>query len=363
MSEDAGCAGSDHIQQESDLVRQQFEMAVEQTAHAVYITDTEGRIEYVNPAFERVTGYDAADVIGEPTSLLQSGDHDDEWYADLWETVLSGEQWQREMVDTRADGERVVLDQTISPVTTDDGEIERFVAVARDVTERRGHEDQISTQRDDLDLLNQVLRHDVRNHLQLVTAYADLLGDHVDDEGEEYLRIVRESAEDAVALTTAAKEMAEVMLGTATENGPVHLPAAIRAETDEIRSAYPEATFHVQEDLPAVDVSADSMLRSVFRNLLKNAVQHSDRAAPTVWVSAETDGDAVTVRVADDGPGVPEGQRAEIFGKGERGLDSPGSGIGLFLVQKLVEGYDGTVWVEDNDPAGAVFVVELPVAR
>jgi signal transduction histidine kinase len=106
------------------------------------------------------------------------------------------------------------------------------------------------------------------------------------------------------------------------------------------------------------------MLPSVFRNLLNNAVQHNDGPSPTVSVGAERDGDVVRVRVTDDGPGVPDSQKETIFGKGEKGLDSPGSGIGLYLVYCLVEGYGGDVWVEDrpDDTSGAVFVVELPVA-
>jgi signal transduction histidine kinase len=80
-------------------------------------------------------------------------------------------------------------------------------------------------------------------------------------------------------------------------------------------------------------------------------------------VSASVDeGEGVAeVRVADNGPGIPEDQRDEVFGKGEKGLDSPGAGIGLYLVRSLVEIYGGDVWVEDNEPKGAVFVVRLPL--
>ncbi|ERH06789.1 MAG: histidine kinase-, DNA gyrase B-, and HSP90-like ATPase [Halonotius sp. J07HN4] len=74
---------------------------------------------------------------------------------------------------------------------------------------------------------------------------------------------------------------------------------------------------------------------------------------------AAVEADTVTVRVADNGPGVPDDERAEIFGKGETGLDSAGTGLGLYLVKTLVSAYDGSVTVRDNDPEGAVFVVTL----
>ncbi|MEA5386563.1 ATP-binding protein [Haloarculaceae archaeon H-GB2-1] len=113
------------------------------------------------------------------------------------------------------------------------------------------------------------------------------------------------------------------------------------------------------------------MLDSVVRNLVENAVQHNDTDDPTVAVSAEERVDTAAVRVADDGPGVPDDAKESIFGKGEKGLDSEGVGLGLYLVNQLVDLFGGSVHVEDRtdsfeaveedgDPRGAVFVVELP---
>ncbi|MFB6091710.1 MAG: PAS domain S-box protein, partial [Haloquadratum sp.] len=128
----------------------QFREAVEQAGHAVYITDPDGTITYVNPAFEETTGYDASEALGETPRILQSGEYDDGFYADLWETITSGERWHHEMHDETSEGTDVILDQTISPVERDDGEIEAFVAVARDVTERKAYEKRLEEQRDGL---------------------------------------------------------------------------------------------------------------------------------------------------------------------------------------------------------------------
>jgi sensor histidine kinase regulating citrate/malate metabolism len=104
------------------------------------------------------------------------------------------------------------------------------------------------------------------------------------------------------------------------------------------------------------------MLDSVFRNLVKNGVDHNDKDVPEVTLSGADRGDTVVVRIADNGPGVPDERKDAIFGKGNAGLESEGSGIGLYLVRTLVEGYGGDVWVEDDDPEGAVFNVGLPKA-
>ncbi|APW96385.1 histidine kinase [Halobiforma lacisalsi AJ5] len=228
--------------------------------------------------------------------------------------------------------------------------------------EREQYEAELAEQRDNLEILNEVVRHDIRNDLQLVQAYAKMLEEHVDAEGAEHLEIVRESAENAIDLTTTARDLAEVMLRTDDENERIPLATTLEQQLSEIRSTYPDAAVTLERSPPSVEVIGNDMLGAVFRNLLKNAVQHNDKEVPTVTVRAAVrDGDA-EVRIADNGPGVPDSQKEEIFGKGEKGLESEGSGIGLYLVQQLVEECGGEVWVEDNDPEGAVFVVRLPVA-
>jgi two-component system OmpR family sensor kinase len=225
--------------------------------------------------------------------------------------------------------------------------------------------ERLKRQRDDLRLLNQVMRHDIRNDLQLVGAYAELLDGHVDEEGEKYLDVIKRNTQSAVSLTTTVRDLAEVMLRDDAEPNSVSLDRVLSQQIEEVRSAYSEAVFTIDGSFPETAVVADEMLSSVFRNLLRNAVQHNDETPPKVTVSAtstETDG-AVEVRVADNGPGIPEDQRDDIFGKGEKGLDSPGAGIGLYLVRSLVEIYGGDVWIEDNEPKGAVFVVRLRLAE
>jgi signal transduction histidine kinase len=104
------------------------------------------------------------------------------------------------------------------------------------------------------------------------------------------------------------------------------------------------------------------MLESVFRNLLTNAIQHNDNEVPEVTVSATAGDDTVRVRIADNGPGIPDERKEEIFEQGEVSLDSEGTGLGLYLVDTLVGRYGGEVRVKDNNPDGAIFIVELPIA-
>jgi PAS domain S-box-containing protein len=356
---------------ERERMLRRFEKAIEQTAHAVYITDTDGTIEYVNPQFTEQTGYTAAEAIGETPHILNSGTHDDEFFAEMWETILAGDTWQSVVVNERADGTEYYVDQTVAPIQDADGEIEAFVAVNVDITERRELQQELTEQRDDLDVLNQVLRHDIRNDLQLVLAYGDLVAERLDDgELREYVETITESAEHAVELTETARDMSAVMLDSDDDFERMDLRSVVQSELENCEGSYSEAEFTVDGSIPDVDVTANDMLQSVFRNLISNAVQHNDAETPRVEVDATERGDTVAVSVVDNGPGVPESQREDIFGKGNKGLDSTGTGLGLFLVRTLVESFGGSVRVEDSESAaastiedvGAVFVVELPVA-
>ena len=131
-----------------------FRKAIEHAGHGIFITDREGTIEYANPAVEPLTGYDRDEVIGENPRLWKSDEHDDAFYAEMWETILAGDVWDGEIVNERKDGSEVWVDMTIAPIADDEDETERFVAVDTDVTERKARERRIQRQNDRLEVLN-----------------------------------------------------------------------------------------------------------------------------------------------------------------------------------------------------------------
>ncbi len=117
--------------------------AVEQSANAIVITDRQGRIEYVNPAFTRLTGYTREEALGQSPKVLKSGKHSKAFYAQLWETILQGEIWQGEILNRRKDGTLYWEQMTITPVVNAHGEITHFVAIKEDITQRKEAEEQI----------------------------------------------------------------------------------------------------------------------------------------------------------------------------------------------------------------------------
>jgi signal transduction histidine kinase len=243
-----------------------------------------------------------------------------------------------------------------------EGEPAVLVSV-RDVTERQRYEDELERVNEELEVLNRVVRHDIRNDMTIVLGWAEMLEDHVDDTGQEHFEKILASSEHVVELTEIARDYVETLTSEETVDvKPIRLRPLLTNEIVLRQEQYPDAEFVVDEPIPDVDVRANEMLSSVVRNLLNNAVQHNDKDRPIVEVTASERTNEVDVTVADNGPGVPEGQRETVFGKGERGLDSSGTGIGLYLVRTLVKQYGGDVRIGDNDPDGAAFTVTLPKA-
>lgn len=117
--------------------------ALEAVANAVLVTDWNGRITFINPAFTRLTGFEPADVIGHSPRMLKSDRHQDSFYQQMWETITAGRPWAGELYNRRKDGSVYLEEMTITPVRTSAGEISSFVAVMKDISERTRHNEQI----------------------------------------------------------------------------------------------------------------------------------------------------------------------------------------------------------------------------
>lgn len=332
------------------------EIVLDEVSDAMIVCDTELRLVDFNSAATEIIPEVNAESIGAPLT------HIDAELAELARHTDAREDQEHELTLSVGDEARHLL-VTVSTMSSGAEPI-GTVLVLRDVTERKEYERELEEQRDNLEILNRVLRHDVRNDLQVVTAYAGLLREtHETEDAKDYITTIAESAEHAVELTETTREIADVLLSESADTQRIDLKTTLETEVSEVRSSYPGSTITYGTSIPSVRITATEMLSSVFSNLLKNAIQHNDKDIAEVTVSADEQDDTVTVRIADNGPGIPDDHKESIFGKGKKGLESAGMGIGLYLVDTLLSSYNGDIWVEDNDPDGSVFVVELPTAE
>ncbi|GAB7094710.1 hypothetical protein JCM30237_18630 [Halolamina litorea] len=268
----------------------------------------------------------------------------------------------REEVSYELPSGPVTYDLTIEPFRDEAGDIAGLACLSFDVTERKQNERELERRTAELEALNRLIRHDIRNDMAVMLGWAETLEDHVDDEGRQSLDRILRSGRHVVDLTEGARDAIEALVGGSDADlEPTPLSQTLHTEIDLLREAYPALTVEV-DDVPDVSVHADAMLGSAFKNVLDNAVRHSDRDHPTVEVGCSLDPSLVELRISDDGPGIPDDRKESVFEKGNRGEHSTGTGIGLYVVRTLVDRYGGDVWIEDNEPRGATFVVRLPRA-
>jgi signal transduction histidine kinase len=229
--------------------------------------------------------------------------------------------------------------------STVDGTAGRIVSI-HDVTDRRNRVQQ-------LDVLNRVLRHNLRNEMNVIYGYADRL-----DDGEAVDRI-QEKAMRMVTLGDKAREIDRI-LDDEGDGEPIRVSQVIDLEVERAREAYPGVTFEASP--PESSATCDRPLGAVLRNLLENAAEHNDDDDPAVRIDARVEGEATVIEVADNGPGIPAEERSVLRTKEETPLQHS-SGLGLWLVSWGVERLGGRATIAESGESGTTIRLEVPVTE
>ena len=216
----------------------------------------------------------------------------------------------------------------------------------RDVTDQETREQRLT-------VLNRVLRHNVRNKLDVVLANAELVAD------DELQRGIRESATDLLALSDKARDAEEMMTASMESPEQVDVAAVTRAVVEEFRTDAPDADISLQCPDELHHPSHRTVLEEILTELVDNAVTHSDTAEPSVAVRVtREESGAVELSVADDGPGIPERER-QILAEGTETQLEHGQGLGLWFVNWAVVQLGGDLSFADTEPRGSVVTVRL----
>ncbi|WP_144798928.1 sensor histidine kinase [Halorubrum depositum] len=240
---------------------------------------------------------------------------------------------------------------------TDIEERSCVVAEVRDVTESRARERRLR-------LLSRVIRHNLRNKTNVLMGYADRVRQAVEDETlEREIETILSITTEVGGLSDSVKQIEEIAEPSATQRSPTDLRRVVRSLVEDGNAEYPAADITV--DAPeAVWVVADSGIRYAIDHALRNAVEHNDRESPAVSVAVVDDpaNGRGTVRVADDGPPIPETEIKVLETDVETSSTFHGSGVGLWVMQWCVESLGGELSFEKNAPRGNVVSISLPKA-
>jgi two-component system cell cycle sensor histidine kinase/response regulator CckA len=337
--------------------------AIEQAAEAVVITDPRGAIEYVNPAFERITGYGREEVVGKNPRILKSGRVPDATYGELWRTIGAGKVWSGRLINRRKDGTLYEEEMTISPIRDEQGTLINYVAVKRDVS-REVALQQALAQAQKMEAVGRLaggIAHDFNNLLQAMLAQVAVLREKGPDAGETMRSLVDldQLARRGAALTR------QLLLFSRQEEAMTELldlNDVVRSVATLLRRIVRE-NVAIDTDLTGVRLSllADrGQLDQILMNLVVNASDAMPGGGRITLRSGGNDA-AVWLAVSDTGEGISEDVRAHMF---EPFFTTKppgrGTGLGLPVVHGIVTSHGGRVEVGSSEGRGATFTVFLP---
>lgn len=371
--------------QKAEARMQRLSVAVEHAAEDIVITDRKGRIEYVNPAFTRITAYSPEEVTGKNPRILKSGRHSDAFYREMWQTLLTGKVWSGRLSNRRKDGNLIEQEANIAPIRDNAGNISGFVSVKRDVTENEKLKAQLlhAQKMEAVGTLAGGISHDFNNILGGIIGYAELAMEHADKYPEvpgktkKYLSRILESANRATELV---QQILRFSRQQQADRGIFEISPLVKEVLRLLDSTLPK-NIRIEKRIAADrdSVTGDpTHIHQVLMNICTNAYHAMRESGGTLTLELENTeirerkrflgmeipaGDYLRFSVSDTGSGIPPEILDRIFDPyfttkkvGE------GTGLGLSVSAGIVQNHHGLIEAESSPGQGTVFRVYLPLA-
>jgi two-component system cell cycle sensor histidine kinase/response regulator CckA len=366
-------------QQSAEKSLRNLSRAVEQSADTVVITDRDGVIEYVNPAFENLTGYLREELIGKTHRVLNSGQQDAGVFKELWETILSGNVYRSILINRKKNGKIYSVEENISPVRNAEGCITHFISNGRDLTERLRLEAQLlqSQKMDAVGRLAGGVAHDFKKLLTIITSYSELAldavttGSPMECKLQEILSAARRAAQLTRQLLAFSRKQPQA-LRVVEFNKVV---ADIARTLPRLIGEDIEVTLTTGEGLGKVRIDP-VQLEQILMNLAANG---RDAMPQGGQIKIETQnayldenyiqlkqaiipiGRYALLTVTDSGIGIPADHLPHIFEPFYTTKPSgQGTGLGLATVYGIVKQNRGFIWAYSEVGRGTIFKVYLP---
>lgn len=342
-----------------DSKLQRFKSALDQTADSVFITDKEGIIEYVNPAFEKMTGFSAKEALGHTPRIIKSGLQDLKYYKKLWSTILSGKTFRTIVVNKRKDGKLFYADHTITPIKNNKGKVTHFVGIWKDITAQV----ELDKRKDEFIA---IASHELKNPLSTTRGYLELLHERlaqIKDEKSMYLLSQIEPQTDKIInLINDFFDANKIKAGKMViRKINLDLDKLVEKVVEDFKQS--SKVKIVIEGKVGKKILADpERIGQVLINLLSNAAKYSSKGAKIIVRLAKTDKQAV-VSVQDFGIGIPKSEIKKVFERFYKidPTERAGFGLGLYIASEIVKGHKGKIWVESKIGKGSTFFFTLPL--
>lgn len=368
-------------QKKIDADQKRRALAMDYSSDTIIITDTNGIIIYVNPAFEKITGYSRKEALGKNPSMLQSGKLDKLFYSELWETISGGKTWSGRFKNIKKDGSGYIEDASISPVFSDKGKIVNYVAVKRDITEKLGLEAQLqqAQKMESIGTLAGGIAHDFNNILFPIMGHTEML---IQDTPED--SPFRDSLNKIYSGTLRAKDLVKQILTFSRQERSelklMKMKPIIMEALKLIRSTIP-STIEIKHDIQTdcgVIKADPTQIHQIVMNLATNAYHAMEKTGGKLKVSlkkvelGEYDlinpdmipGEYACLTVSDTGTGMDKDIAKKIFDPFfTTKAIGKGTGMGLSVIHGIVISMGGAIQVHSKPGKGAQFHVYLPVEK
>jgi len=356
--------------------------AVEQSPNAECITDTEGIIEYVNPITIELTGYTQEELLGQKSSIFSSGEKPKEEYAELWQTIKSGNVWKGELHNKKKNGELYWEYATISPIFDDLGSITHYLGIKEDITAKKQLLDELIAAKEKAEESERLksaflanMSHEIRTPMNGILGFAGLLKEPnlSGDEMQEYIEIIEKSGvrmlniiDQIVDISKIEAGLMEVHIGDTNINEQIeYIYKFFKAE---VESKGMKLTYSVSFPEKELIISTDKeKIYAILINLVKNAIKYSFDGSIEFGYSNLVINNRTFLQffVKDTGIGIPKERQEAVF---ERFIQADigdkrayqGAGLGLSISKAYVKMLGGKIWVESTEGHGSVFYFTIP---
>jgi len=352
-------------QKRKELEYLQFSNVIHYTINPIQITDAKGKMVYVNPAFERVSGFSRDELIGKNPNILNSGRHSRDFWGKVWNHILSGKAWVGEVENRRKDGTPFHTELLISPIEDAAGTVVGFLGAHRDLTEQKILERQLlrSQKMESIGTLAAGIAHEVGNPLTSISSLVQvILRTTTDEFTKEKLELVKNQI---TRIARIIRDLVDFSRPSTYVVRPTDINQTLREAWNIVQYGKKVRDIKVElslaEDLPLLDVVPDQ-LSQVFINILINAVDSLEGKAGSIWIRSSAHGNQVTVQIRDSGKGITPEHCEKVFEPFFTTKEvGKGSGLGLWVSYGIVKSFDGDVLLQSAVGKGSTFTIVLPV--
>jgi len=354
---------------ELDLLR--FYNIAEKTVFPLQVTSLEGKMLYVNPAFESASGYTREELLGKNPNVFSSKKHPQSFWLNMWETIRSGKVWVGEVENKRKDGSPFFSQLLISPILNSKGKVFGFFGVHRDLSEKKFLEKQLihSQKMESIGTLAAGIAHEVGNPLASISALVQVIQRTTDD---KFIKEKNELIKSQV--TRISKIIRDLVDFSRPSNYELKL-IDINQNIDEAvsitrvgaKAKNVEFIFSRNDDIPRLPLVADQ-IEQVFINILLNAVDSfaepnaRDKKNKCITITTELKDDFVFINFTDNGSGIRDENLIKIFEPFfTTKKEGKGTGLGLWVSYGIIKSFQGDITVKSKLGEGTTFLISLPI--